>query len=116
MHEYVYISKELELYKQGLLGRPAALVVTKMDTPGSVEKLQELVTKLNEKKDTQSKQCSSIGVVVKFNTPTQTHTHKHTHTPQVECVTPIFRDVVPISALHGVAIESLKKAIMQLMN
>lgn len=40
----------------------------------------------------------------------------HALTPQVECVTPIFRDVVPISALHGVAIESLKKAIMQLMN
>lgn len=35
------------------MGRPAALVVNKMDTSGAVAKLQELVTKLNETKGNQ---------------------------------------------------------------
>eukprot|EP00731_Ephydatia_muelleri_P008016 Em0004g354a len=67
------LSAELELYKQGLVGRPAALVVNKMDTSGAVAKLQELVTKLNETKGNQS-----------------------------EGIIPVFREVIPISALQAI--------------
>lgn len=43
---------------------------------------------------------------------------RFTHTLHVrlaEVSIPVFREVIPISALHGVAIEGLKKAIVQLL-
>ncbi|XP_065192989.1 uncharacterized protein LOC135824135 [Sycon ciliatum] len=40
------LAEELEMYKEGLSQRPAILCITKMDTPGAVEKCRELMVHL----------------------------------------------------------------------
>nr|XP_037285342.1 GTP-binding protein 10-like [Rhipicephalus microplus] len=47
------LNKELELYKEDLLSKPAILAVNKMDTEGAKEKYEELLEQL-EKQDTSS--------------------------------------------------------------
>ncbi|XP_075538708.1 GTP-binding protein 10 [Dermacentor variabilis] len=47
------LNKELEMYKEDLLTKPAILAVNKMDTEGAMEKYEELLEQL-EKQDTSS--------------------------------------------------------------
>ncbi|XP_037562086.1 GTP-binding protein 10 [Dermacentor silvarum] len=58
MHRSAYetvmsLNKELEMYKEDLLTKPAILAVNKMDTEGAMEKYEELLEQL-EKQDTSS--------------------------------------------------------------
>ncbi|XP_010900800.1 GTP-binding protein 10 [Esox lucius] len=85
------LSKELELYKEELLCKPAVLVVNKMDLPGAEHKLTELQEQLQ--------------------TPQEfSHLLPEDMVPKNNVV---FRHVIPISAVTGLGITHLKTYIRQ---
>ena len=47
-----HMKQELECYQPGLSTRPSVLVVNKMDTQCSLERLRDLVAKLNTHENT----------------------------------------------------------------
>ncbi|NXP73416.1 GTPBA protein, partial [Ramphastos sulfuratus] len=85
----VLLTKELELYKEELLSKPALLAVNKMDLPGARENLRELVQQLQEP-------------------------HNFLHLLEEEMIparTLEFKDIIPISTYTGEGIEELKDCI-----
>ncbi|NXG47387.1 GTPBA protein, partial [Psilopogon haemacephalus] len=85
----VLLTKELELYKEELLSKPALLAVNKMDLPGARENLCELEQQLQQP-------------------------HNFFHLLEEEMVptrTLEFKDVIPVSTYTGEGIEELKACI-----
>lgn len=85
------LTKELELYKEDLLSKPALLVVNKMDLPDAEDRLAELQEQLQ-------------------NPDEFFHLLPEDAVPKKSM---LFRDVVPISAATGLGIEHLKTCIRQ---
>lgn len=85
------LTKELELYKEELVSKPALLVVNKMDLPDAEEKLTELKIQLQNPEEF----C---------------HTLDDDMIPS-EYIN--FKDIIPVSALTGFGIEHLKSCIRQ---
>ncbi|KAI1885488.1 hypothetical protein AGOR_G00204210, partial [Albula goreensis] len=85
------LTKELELYKEELLSKPALLVVNKMDLPETQEKLQELLHQLKYQED-------FVGLLPEDMVPKKGLEFEH---------------VVPVSAATGQGIEELKARIRQ---
>lgn len=85
------LTKELELYKEELVSKPALLVVNKMDLPEAPEKLEELKIQLQNPKGF----CCLLDDNMIPN----------------EYIT--FKDIIPVSALSGFGIEHLKSCIRQ---
>ncbi|XP_064195247.1 GTP-binding protein 10 isoform X1 [Anguilla rostrata] len=83
------LTKELELYKEELLSKPALLVVNKMDLPEAEMLLQELLDQLQNQDDYKSLLPEDL--VPKSGLG--------------------FRHVVPISAATGLGVEELKACI-----
>ncbi|XP_040900639.1 GTP-binding protein 10 [Toxotes jaculatrix] len=83
--------KELELYKEELVSKPALLVVNKMDLPEAEDKLQELMEHL-QNPDEFSDLLPEDMIPKK-------------------CIT--FRHVVPVSATTGFGIDHLKSCIRE---
>lgn len=85
------LTKELELYKEELVSKPALLVVNKMDLPGAEDKLAELTEQLNNPEEF----CDLLpDDMIPRNQMT-------------------FRHVVPVSASSGFGIEHLKSCIRE---
>nr|XP_020462934.1 GTP-binding protein 10 [Monopterus albus] len=85
------LTKELELYKEELVSKPALLVVNKMDLPGAEAKLEELKEQLNNP-DEFSDLLPEGMIPTSFMT---------------------FRHVVPVSATTGFGIDHLKSCIQE---
>ncbi|AWO96603.1 putative GTP-binding protein 10 [Scophthalmus maximus] len=85
------LTKELELYKEELVSKPALLVVNKMDLPEAEDKLQELKEQL--------KNPDEFSDLLPDNMIPKKHM--------------TFRQVVPISATTGFGIELLKSCIRE---
>lgn len=85
------LTKELELYKEELVSKPALLAVNKMDLPDAEEKLAELQVQLQNPED-------FYGLLPDDMIPNDYINFKH---------------IVPISALSGFGIEHLKTCIRQ---
>ncbi|XP_057691482.1 GTP-binding protein 10 [Corythoichthys intestinalis] len=85
------LNKELELYKEELLSKPALLVVNKMDLPDAENKLEELREQL-------------------LNPLDFLHTLPDNMIPKNHIV---FRHVVPVSAATGFGVDSLKSFIRE---
>ncbi|KAJ8411621.1 hypothetical protein AAFF_G00164290 [Aldrovandia affinis] len=85
------LTKELELYKEELLSKPALLVVNKMDLPGTEEMFQELLDQLKNQDDF-------------------THLLPEDMVPKNGLQ---FKRVVPVSAVTGLGIEQLKAQVRQ---
>lgn len=85
------LTKELELYKEELLTKPALLVVNKMDLPDAEEKLAELKEQLQYPEE-----FSDLLPVDMI--PKNYLTFKH---------------VIPVSALTGLGVDRLKSCIRQ---
>ncbi|CAL1611139.1 unnamed protein product [Knipowitschia caucasica] len=85
------LTKELELYKEELLSKPALLVVNKMDLPDAEEKLAALKTQLQNPEEF----CSLLDEDM---IPKEYIAFKH---------------ILPVSALTGFGIENLKNCIRQ---
>ncbi|XP_077382315.1 GTP-binding protein 10 isoform X1 [Festucalex cinctus] len=85
------LTKELELYKEELVSKPALLVVNKMDLPDADHKLQELTEQL-------------------LNPEKFCHTLPDDMTPKDHMT---FRHVVPISATTGFGVDRLKGFIRE---
>ncbi|XP_017280439.1 GTP-binding protein 10 [Kryptolebias marmoratus] len=85
------LTKELELYKEELMSKPALLAVNKMDLPGAEDKLSELKEQLQN-----PEQFTDLlpDDMIPKNYLT-------------------FRDVVPVSAITGLGIDHLKTCIRQ---
>lgn len=83
------LTKELELYKEELLSKPALLVVNKMDLPDASEKLAELKIQLQNPEGF----CSLLDEDMIPNEYIK------------------FKHIVPVSALTGFGIEDLKSCI-----
>ncbi|XP_077577690.1 GTP-binding protein 10 [Stigmatopora nigra] len=88
------LNKELELYKEELLSKPAVLVVNKMDLPDAENKLEELREQLLNPQDF----CHNLPDDM---TPKNHMTFKH---------------VVPISAASGFGVGTLKSLIRESLN
>nr|XP_057940106.1 GTP-binding protein 10 isoform X1 [Doryrhamphus excisus] len=86
------LTKELELYKEELAGKPALLVVNKMDLPDAEEKLAELKEQLLNPKDF-SRTLLPADMIPKNHMT--------------------FRHVVPVSAATGFSVERLKSLIRE---
>ncbi|XP_047453900.1 GTP-binding protein 10 [Mugil cephalus] len=85
------LTKELELYKEELMSKPALLVVNKMDLPDAEDKLAELKEQLQNP----DKFCNLLpDDMIPKNYMT-------------------FRHVVPVSALTGFGVSDLKSYIRQ---
>ncbi|NXI52358.1 GTPBA protein, partial [Chloroceryle aenea] len=83
------LTKELELYKEELLRKPALLALNKMDLPCAKDNLKELKKQLQNPQD-------------------------FVHLLEEEMIpanTPEFKDVIPISTYTGEGIEELKACI-----
>ncbi|KAM6134739.1 LOW QUALITY PROTEIN: cilia- and flagella-associated protein 69 [Pterocles gutturalis] len=83
------LTKELELYKDELLTKPALLAINKMDLPGAKDDLNELMKQLQNPQD-------------------------FLHVLQEEVIpanTLEFKDIIPISTYTGEGIEELKACI-----
>ncbi|XP_068013014.1 GTP-binding protein 10 [Melanerpes formicivorus] len=83
------LTKELELYKEELLRKPALLAINKMDLPGARENLSELLKQLQ-------------------------HPHDFSHLLEEEMIPakPLeFKNIIPISTYTGEGIEELKACI-----
>ncbi|XP_062363735.1 GTP-binding protein 10 [Cinclus cinclus] len=83
------LTKELELYKEELLTKPALLAINKMDLPCAKDNLDELMTQLENPQD-------------------------FLHLLEEEIIpanTLEFRDVIPISTYTGEGIEELKTCL-----
>uniref|UniRef100_A0A8B9KI91 GTP-binding protein 10 n=1 Tax=Astyanax mexicanus TaxID=7994 RepID=A0A8B9KI91_ASTMX len=85
------LTKELELYKEELLGKPAILVVNKMDLPEAEEKLQELETQLENQEELSQ-------LLPEEMIPSSFVSFKHT---------------VPVSAQTGLGLSRLKSLLRQ---
>ncbi|KAL2084133.1 hypothetical protein ACEWY4_019651 [Coilia grayii] len=85
------LTKELELYKEEVLSKPAILVVNKMDLPEAGEKLDELMHQLDNKEDF----CHLLP---------EDMVPRHFLT---------FRHTVPISASCGQGIATLQQLVRQ---
>uniref|UniRef100_A0A1A8M8K3 GTP-binding protein 10 n=1 Tax=Nothobranchius pienaari TaxID=704102 RepID=A0A1A8M8K3_9TELE len=85
------LTKELELYKEELMLKPALLVVNKMDLPGAEDKLSELKEQLQHSEE-------FVDLLPDDMIPKN-------------CMT--FRHVVPVSAASGFGIDRLKMCIRQ---
>lgn len=85
------LTKELELYKEELVSKPALLVVNKMDLPDASEKLAELKTQL----ENPERFCSLLDDDMIPN----------------EYIN--FKHIVPVSAQSGFGIEELKSCVRQ---
>ncbi|XP_057288628.1 GTP-binding protein 10 isoform X1 [Pezoporus wallicus] len=83
------LTKELELYKEELLTKPALLAINKMDLPCAKDNLNELMKQLQNPQD-------------------------YLHLVEEEMIpanTLEFKDIIPISAQTGEGIEELKASI-----
>uniref|UniRef100_A0A8B9SA85 GTP-binding protein 10 n=1 Tax=Apteryx owenii TaxID=8824 RepID=A0A8B9SA85_APTOW len=83
------LTKELELYKEELLTKPALLAINKMDLPSSKDNLNELMKQLQNPQD-------------------------FLHLLQEDVIpesTIKFKDVIPVSTYTGEGIEELKTCI-----
>ncbi|KAK0147847.1 GTP-binding protein 10 [Merluccius polli] len=85
------LTKELELYKEDLLSKPALLVVNKMDLPGAQHRLEELQQQLQ-------------------NPEEFSHLLPEDMIPRTNLA---FRDVVPVSTVTGSGIDQLKLCLRQ---
>ncbi|XP_039973251.1 GTP-binding protein 10 isoform X1 [Xiphias gladius] len=85
------LTKELELYKEELVSKPALLVVNKMDLPDAEDKLQELKEHL-QNPDEFSDLLPDNMIPKKYMT---------------------FRHLVPVSAATGFGIDHLKSCIRE---
>ncbi|XP_037532217.1 GTP-binding protein 10 [Nematolebias whitei] len=85
------LTKELELYKEELLSKPALLVVNKMDLPGAEDKLSELKEQLQNPEE-------FVDLLPDDMIPNNYLT---------------FRHVVPVSAITGFGVDQLKMSIRQ---
>ncbi|XP_061531587.1 GTP-binding protein 10 [Phycodurus eques] len=85
------LTKELELYKEELVSKPALLVVNKMDLPDADHKLQQLQKQILNPEDF----C---------------HTLPENMTPKSHMA---FRHVVPVSAATGLGVDRLKEFIRE---
>ncbi|XP_054478024.1 GTP-binding protein 10 [Anoplopoma fimbria] len=83
------LTKELELYKEELVSKPALLVVNKMDLPDAEDKLEELKEQLQ-------------------NPDEFSHLLPDDMMPK-SCIT--FRHIVPVSAATGFGVDRLKSCI-----
>ncbi|KAJ8291023.1 hypothetical protein GJAV_G00020510 [Gymnothorax javanicus] len=83
------LTKELELYKDELLSKPALLVLNKMDLPETDKLLQELLDQLKNQDDYEDFLPEDL----------------------VPKIIPHFRHVVPVSAVTGLGVEKLKQCI-----
>ncbi|CAL8360770.1 unnamed protein product [Arctogadus glacialis] len=83
------LTKELELYKEDLLSKPALLVVNKMDLPDAEHKLEELREQLE-------------------NPEEFSHLLPHDMIPRTNLA---FRDVVPVSTITGLGLDQLKRRL-----
>ncbi|CAL8290767.1 unnamed protein product [Merluccius merluccius] len=90
-YEYSNQVRELELYKEDLLSKPALLVVNKMDLPGAQHRLEELQQQLQ-------------------NPEEFSHLLPEDMIPRTNLA---FRDVVPISTVTGSGIDQLKRCLRQ---
>ncbi|XP_020783701.1 GTP-binding protein 10 [Boleophthalmus pectinirostris] len=85
------LTKELELYKEELVSKPALLVVNKMDLPDAEEKLAELKIQLQNPEEFYSLLEDDMIPKEYIN----------------------FKHILPVSALTGFGIEHLKNCIRQ---
>ncbi|XP_037309101.2 GTP-binding protein 10 [Pungitius pungitius] len=85
------LTKELELYKEELVSKPALLVVNKMDLPDAEDKLAELKEQLR-------------------NPDEFSHLLPDDMMPK-SCMT--FRHIVPVSATTGFGVDRLKRCIRE---
>ncbi|KAJ3597467.1 hypothetical protein NHX12_000990 [Muraenolepis orangiensis] len=85
------LTKELELYKEDLLSKPALLVVNKMDLPDAEHRLEELQQQLQ-------------------NPDAFSHLLPDDMIPRTNLA---FRAVVPVSATTGFGLEQLKHCLRQ---
>ncbi|XP_028985658.1 GTP-binding protein 10 [Betta splendens] len=85
------LTKELELYKEELVSKPALLVVNKMDLPNAEDKLQELTEQLQNPDEFSDLLPDDMIPKNYIN----------------------FRHVVPVSAITGFGIDYLKKSIRE---
>ncbi|MCJ8728914.1 hypothetical protein PDJAM_G00009960 [Pangasius djambal] len=85
------LTKELELYKEELLSKPAILVVNKMDLPESEEKLRELETQLENQEE--------LSQLLPEDMVPKSFLH--------------FKHTVPVSALTGLGLPHLKAVIRE---
>lgn len=85
------LTKELELYKEDLLSKPALLVVNKMDLPDAEDRLAELQEQLQ-------------------NPDEFSHLLPEDMVPKNNV---LFKHIVPISAVTGMGIPHLKTCIRQ---
>ncbi|KAK5862301.1 hypothetical protein PBY51_017712 [Eleginops maclovinus] len=85
------LTKELELYKEELVSKPALLVVNKMDVPDAEDKFTELKEQLQ-------------------NPDEFSHMFPEDMIPKTYMT---FRHVVPVSALTGFGIDHLKSCIRE---
>lgn len=83
------LTKELELYKEELLSKPAILVVNKMDLPEAEENLRELETQLENQEG------------LRHLLPKDMQPKSFLH----------FKHTVPVSALTGLGLPDLKAVI-----
>uniref|UniRef100_I3MB83 GTP-binding protein 10 n=1 Tax=Ictidomys tridecemlineatus TaxID=43179 RepID=I3MB83_ICTTR len=85
----ILLTKELELYNEGLQKKPALLAVNKMDLPDAQHKFHELMNQLQNPKD-------FLHLVEKQMIPERNMEFQH---------------IIPISAITGEGIEELKNCI-----
>ncbi|KAL6489360.1 hypothetical protein MHYP_G00031010 [Metynnis hypsauchen] len=85
------LTKELELYKEELLAKPAILVVNKMDLPEAEEKLRKLEAQLENQEE--------LSQLLPEDMIPSTFLH--------------FKHTVPVSALTGLGLPRLKALIRQ---
>ncbi|XP_028327159.1 GTP-binding protein 10 [Gouania willdenowi] len=85
------LTKELELYKEELLTKPALLVVNKMDLPEAEEKLEKLKEQLQNPEDFYDQLPEDM-------IPKNYLTFKH---------------IIPVSTITGLGIDHLKSSIRQ---
>ncbi|XP_025954524.1 GTP-binding protein 10 isoform X2 [Dromaius novaehollandiae] len=83
------LTKELELYKEELLAKPALLAINKMDLPSSKDNLNELMKQLQNPQDF-------------------LHLLREEVVPES---TIKFKDIIPVSTYTGEGIEELKTCI-----
>ncbi|XP_023700303.1 GTP-binding protein 10 [Paramormyrops kingsleyae] len=88
------LTKELELYSDEMLSKPAFLVLNKMDLPDAEQKLEELMGQLQNQKDF-------------------AHLLPDAMVPKSSLS---FRQILPVSALTGHGIEDLKACIRQTLD
>ncbi|XP_048881165.1 GTP-binding protein 10 [Brienomyrus brachyistius] len=88
------LTKELELYSDELLSKPAFLVLNKMDLPDTEQKLEELMGHLQNQKDF-------------------AHLLPDAMMPKSSLS---FRHILPVSAMTGHGIEDLKTCIRQTLD